>query len=137
MGREENGRATNPTLSIEERPYQLAMLGIESDGGLVEDQEVGMEQGRAGDVDQTAPAPRKLTGWSMRASRESVPLQCLVDQLPCLAACHTREPSGKQQVFPYRQHPVDAAFLKRQAKTTPYLASISGDVVAENPTRPT
>ena len=72
-GEEDRGAALAP-LGAEDGPDQLAMLGIEADGGLVQDEQVRPVQRGAGDVDQPPPPARELPRRLRRERAEPGPL---------------------------------------------------------------
>ena len=58
--RKENGGAALAALGLEQAPHAIAMLRIQADRRLVEDEQVGPMHRGAGDVGEPAPAAREL-----------------------------------------------------------------------------
>ena len=58
VGGEEDGGAPVPALRVQYGPHLLAVLGIEADRRLVEDQEIGPVECRASDVHEPPPSTR-------------------------------------------------------------------------------
>ena len=101
--------------AVEDGPDQLAVLGIEPDGRLVEDEEVGPVQRGAGDVDQPPPPAGELTRGLGGARRRGRPARWpRRPRRAQLASAQSREPRREAQVLLDGEEPVDAGLLKHE-----------------------
>ena len=132
VGGEEDRGAALAALGREDGPDQLTVLGIEADGGLVEDQEVGPVQRGAGDVHQPPPAARELPRWLRGPRPQSGPVDRGGDCGAHRAAAQPGQARREPQVLLDREQAVDAGLLKHEAEPAPDGAALAHDVVAED-----
>ena len=90
VGGEQDGSAAGAALSVEQRPDPLPVLGVEADGRLIEDEEVGLMQQGPYEVYDPAPTAGELPCWELSASGKTGPVEGAVDSLAGRPASQTR-----------------------------------------------
>src|SRR5207249_3603130 len=129
--REQDRRAALAPLGRENGPDQLAVLRIEADGRLVEDEEIGLVQRGARDVHQPAPPARELARRLRGPGPQAGAVNGGGDCRTYLPATEPGEPGGEPEVLLHGEKPVHAGLLEDQAQAAPDGGPLAGDVVAE------
>ena len=117
MRGEEHGRAPFPPLRFEQRPHPVAVLGIEPDGRLVEDQEIGLVQRRPRDIQQPAPAARELPARLVRPLAKPGPVERLRDRRAGRPVRPIRRAARQTRRFSsHREQAVHARLLEHESQ---------------------
>lgn len=117
---------------VDQGPQLLAHLGVESDRGLVEQQQSGLVNQRASDQQPPAHAPRQLVDLRVAAVAELGDLHGPVHGGPALGARHAVEVGEHEQVLFDRERHVQVVELGDHAALGPGLLGLARERVSEH-----
>ena len=126
-----------PALGIEQGPHGVAMLGVEPDGRLVEDQKIGLVEGCPDHVGQAPPPARELARRLPRARREAGALDRVRHGRAREPPAESGEARGEEEVLLDCEETVDRGLLEHQAESAPHRPPVAHHVVTEDPGRST
>ena len=121
---------------VQDAPDLLAVLGIEADRRLVEDQQIGPVERRASDVHEPPPSTGELSRHLCRARAESGLIHRSRDGGTSGTPTQSREPGGEEKIFLDRQETVDAGLLEYQAQAPANGRAMTPGVEAEEASGP-
>ena len=126
-----------PALGVEQGPDGVAVLGVETDGRLVEDEEIGLVKGGADHVGQAAPSARELTRRLPGTLRQAGALHRVRHGRAREPPAESGEARGEEEVLLDREETVDRGLLEHQPESAPHRAPVAHHVVTEDPGRST
>src|SRR5206468_8353812 len=113
-----NRGAPIPPLCLQDGPDLLAMLRIEADGGLVEDEEIGSVKRRPRDVDQPPPPTGELPRHLIRPRPQSRFVHRSRYGSTGRLPAESRESCGKEEILLDGEEPIDAGLLEYETQAT-------------------
>ena len=128
VGADEHGHAVGGE-PVDLVPELAPGLGVDSGGGLVEQQQLGLVQDRGGQRQALLPAAGQAAGELALAVGEAQPIDCL--GYPPAASVHGIEAADEVEVLPDREILVEAEALRHVADLTLDRPRLLDDVVAE------
>ena len=121
---------------VEPVPQEVARLGVEPGGGLVEDEDLGVRDERPRDGEPTLHPARQRVHLVMGPLGELGELEELLGSFPDDAAGQVEVPAVDHEVVEDGQLEVERVLLGHDADPAPDLRPVVGRVHAEHPQRP-
>ena len=136
VGGQEQGRALLAAQAAEVLPDRAAVLHVEPDGGLIQQQDGGPVQDAAGDVEGAPHPARERSGARVARVREPEELEEGRGALAHGAGAMATQGPREAQVLHRGQVAVQGRFLEHHPDVPPHRERRAEDVVARDPGAP-
>src|SRR5690625_1403456 len=133
MGRHDHTQIPLLLQRVQVVPDARPGLGVETDGRFVQEQDAGVMDEGAGDLEPSFHSTGQLSDQAALPVRQLDDLQQLTDTAPAFRAWHAVHLSVELQVLVYSQAIIQAGLLEHDTQVPPSLQRLTDNVMARQP----